>query len=65
MILITFEGLRFMVNTWVDNPTVMFIENTESPIREIPFPSIHRVKFGNLFGRNIWPRITHIGNINQ
>lgn len=40
MILITFEGLRILVNIWINNPTVMFIENTESPIREIPFPSI-------------------------
>lgn len=29
-----------LVNIWINNPTVMFIENTESTISEIPFPQI-------------------------
>ncbi|XP_016657249.1 pickpocket protein 11-like [Acyrthosiphon pisum] len=40
MISITFEALSVLANVWINNPTIMFIENTESPIREIPFPSI-------------------------
>lgn len=41
MITITFKGLnKVIIKIWINNPTVMFIENTESPIQEIPFPSV-------------------------
>ncbi|XP_060849633.1 pickpocket protein 28-like, partial [Rhopalosiphum padi] len=40
MISITLKALSVLASVWINNPTVMFIENTESPIREIPFPSI-------------------------
>lgn len=39
MLTITVFALRSMINVWINSPTVMFIENTESAIREIPFPS--------------------------
>ncbi|XP_050060296.1 pickpocket protein 28-like isoform X3 [Aphis gossypii] len=40
MISITLKALSVLVNVWINHPIVMFIENTESPIQEIPFPSI-------------------------
>lgn len=40
MILITFLSLRVLINIWFNVPIVMFLENTESGIQEIPFPTI-------------------------
>lgn len=40
MIFLTYEALNLLINNWMYSPTVMFIENTESAIKEIPFPSI-------------------------
>ncbi|XP_060875934.1 pickpocket protein 11-like [Metopolophium dirhodum] len=41
MISITFGILRFLIDIGIDRPTIMFIENTESAIQDIPFPSIN------------------------
>jgi len=41
MISITFGALKVLIEVGIDNPTIMFIENTESPIQDIPFPSIN------------------------
>ncbi|KAL4090752.1 hypothetical protein QTP88_025529 [Uroleucon formosanum] len=41
MISITFGALKVLIEVGIDNPTIMFIENTESAIRDIPFPSIN------------------------
>lgn len=41
MISMTFGGLRVLKKVWTNSPTIMLIENTESPIRDIPFPSIN------------------------
>lgn len=32
--------LKFFINVWVDHPTFMYIENTDTAVREIPFPLI-------------------------
>lgn len=41
MISITFGALKVLIEVGIDNPTMMFIENTESAIQDIPFPSIN------------------------
>ncbi|XP_015375742.1 PREDICTED: pickpocket protein 11-like, partial [Diuraphis noxia] len=41
MISITLGALRGLMNVWIDSPTIIFIENTESSIQDIPFPSIN------------------------
>ncbi|VVC43318.1 Epithelial sodium channel [Cinara cedri] len=39
MILAAFYVLILLSNIWINNPVVYFIENTESEIKELPFPS--------------------------
>ncbi|XP_022161246.1 pickpocket protein 28-like [Myzus persicae] len=41
MISITCGALRVLIDVWIDSPTIIFIENTESAIQDIPFPSIN------------------------
>lgn len=41
MISITFGALRVLIYIWIDSPTIISVENTESAIQDIPFPSIN------------------------
>lgn len=36
----TYYQLDFFISIWINNPTFMYIENNETPIKEIPFPMI-------------------------
>lgn len=40
MACLTNISLVNLLDVWINNPTVMFIENTESAIENIPFPKI-------------------------
>ncbi|XP_027844875.2 pickpocket protein 28-like [Aphis gossypii] len=41
MISITFGALKVLIYIWIDSPTIISVENTESAIHDIPFPSIN------------------------
>lgn len=55
MISITFKGLNVLANVWINNPTIMFTENTESAIQEIPFPSI-TICPSSQIRRSVWEK---------
>ncbi|XP_050060299.1 pickpocket protein 28-like [Aphis gossypii] len=55
MISITFKSLNILANVWINNPTIMFTENTESAIQEIPFPSI-TICPSSQIRRSVWEK---------
>lgn len=55
MMFITFTSMSALINVWINSPTVMFIENTESAISEIPFPQII-ICSSNQLRKSVWEK---------
>ncbi|KAL5233284.1 hypothetical protein ACI65C_000694 [Semiaphis heraclei] len=58
MLLATISGLCALIDVWINYPSIIFIDNTNSAIQEIPFPMITICPSGQI-RKSVWEKYSN------